>query len=49
VLEENIPNLVHGSEEDGYGLDYYGVLALAVKAIQELKTEINELKSLLNS
>ena len=49
VLEENIPNLVHGSEENGYGLDYYGILALAVKAIQEQQIQINELKSLLNS
>ena len=40
VLEAGIANLVHGSDEDGYGLDYYGVLSLAVKAIQELKTEI---------
>ena len=45
VLEENIPNLVHGNEEDGYGLDYDGVLALAVKAIQELKAEIDILKA----
>ena len=44
VLEENIPNLVHGSDEGGYGLDYNGVLALAVKAIQELKAEIDILK-----
>ena len=45
ILEENIPNLVHGSEEKGYGLDYDGILALAVKAIQELKAEIDILKN----
>jgi hypothetical protein len=45
VLEENIPNIVHGNEEEGYGLDYDGILALAVKAIQELKAEIDELKN----
>lgn len=45
VLEAGIANLVHGSDEDGYGLDYYGVLSLAVKAIQELKTEIETLKN----
>jgi hypothetical protein len=45
VLEENIPNLVHGNEEEGYGLDYDGILALAVKAIQELKAEIEILKN----
>jgi hypothetical protein len=45
ILEENIPNLVHGSEEKGYGLDYDGILALAVKAIQELKAEIEILKN----
>ena len=47
ILEENIPNLVHGSEEDGYGLDYDGVLALTVKAIQELKAENDTLKEIL--
>ena len=45
VLEENIPNLVHGSDEDGYGLDYYGVLALAVKAIQELSAKVTLLEN----
>jgi hypothetical protein len=34
-----------GSDEGGYGLDYNGILALAVKAIQELKAEIEELKN----
>jgi hypothetical protein len=47
VLEENIPNLIHGSDEGGYGLDYNGVLALAVKAIQELKSENDTLKEIL--
>ena len=45
ILEDDIPNLVHGSEEKGYGLDYDGILALAVKAIQELKAEIEILKN----
>lgn len=45
ILEENIPNLVMGNEEEGYGLDYDGILALAIKAIQELKAEIDELKN----
>jgi len=48
IMEENIPNLVMGSDEGGYGLDYEGVLALTVKAIQELKAEINELKAQIN-
>ena len=43
VLEAGIDNLVHGSDEDGYGLDYYGVLALAVKAIQEQQAIIDSL------
>ena len=43
VLEAGIANLVHGSDEEGYGLDYYGVLALAVKAIQEQKAIIDGL------
>ena len=45
ILELGIPNLVMGSDESGYGLDYNGILALAVKAIQELKAEIEELKN----
>jgi hypothetical protein len=44
VLETEIANLVHGSDEDGYGLDYYGVLALAVKAIQELSAKNTSLE-----
>jgi hypothetical protein len=43
-----IPDLVlgDGEKENGtYGLDYDGILALAVKAIQELKAEIDELKN----
>jgi hypothetical protein len=45
ILELGIPNLVMGSDEGGYGLDYNGILSLAVKAIQELKAEIDELKN----
>lgn len=43
-----IPDLVlgNGDEENGiYGLDYDGILSLAVKAIQELKAEIDKLKN----
>jgi hypothetical protein len=47
VLESNIPNLVHGTEEDGYGLDYNGILSLAVKAIQEQQCKIAVLESCL--
>jgi hypothetical protein len=47
VLESGVPNLVHGNEEDGYGLDYDGILALTVKAIQELKLENDSLKEIL--
>ena len=45
---ETIPDLVLGNGEiEGgtYGLDYDGVLAIAVKAIQELKAENDSLKS----
>jgi hypothetical protein len=45
VLDAGIDNLVHGSDEDGYGLDYYGVLSLAVKAIQEQQAQIEELSA----
>ena len=46
---ETIPDLVlgDGEKEDGtYGLDYDGVLAIAVKAIQELKAENDTLKEI---
>ena len=48
VLETSIPDLVLGDGElEGgtYGLDYDGVLALAVKAIQELKAEFDAYKA----
>jgi hypothetical protein len=45
VLAENIPNILTGSEEEGYGLDYDGILSLAVKAIQELKAEVDTLRA----
>jgi hypothetical protein len=44
---ETIPDLVlgNGDEEGGtYGLDYDGILALSIKAIQELNTKIENLK-----
>jgi hypothetical protein len=47
VLQAGIPNLVHGKEEDGYGLDYNGILSLAVKAIQEQQCKISILESCL--
>ena len=50
VLETSIPNLVLGDgEKEGgtYGLDYDGILALAVKSIQELKSENDTLKEIL--
>jgi len=43
-----IPDLVlgDGEKENGiYGLDYDGILAIAVKAIQELKAELDTLKN----
>lgn len=45
VLAENIPNILTGNEEEGYGLDYDGILSLTVKALQELKLENDSLKS----
>jgi hypothetical protein len=50
VLETSIPDLVlgNGEEEGGtYGLDYDGILSLAVKAIQEQQCTIDTLKSCL--
>jgi hypothetical protein len=48
VLEDGIPNLVHGNNKDGYALDYDGILALSIKAIQEQQIQIEELKNILN-
>jgi hypothetical protein len=55
VLETSIPDLVLGDgEKEGgtYGLDYDGILALAVKAIQELSAQntslINRIEALEN-
>ena len=50
VLETSIPSLVlgDGDQEGGtYGLDYDGILSLAVKAIQEQQCTINTLKTCL--
>jgi hypothetical protein len=41
-----LPDLISGEESEGYiGLDYNGILTVAVKAIQELKAENDSLKS----
>ena len=49
-VKEILPSFVTGNESENeyLGVDYNGILALAVKAIQELKTEINELKAQIN-
>jgi hypothetical protein len=50
-VQEILPDLITGteSENDVLGLDYNGILTLAVKAIQEQQTQINELKALINA
>ena len=46
-VKDILPDLISGTEgeKEYLGLDYNGVLAVAVKAIQELKAEIDELKN----
>jgi len=46
-VKEIFPDLVTKtqSEEDMMGVDYYGVIGILTKAIQELKQEIEELKN----
>jgi hypothetical protein len=44
IMEEGLPNLVMGSDEGGYGLDYNGILALTVKALQEANAKITSLE-----
>jgi hypothetical protein len=45
-VQKILPDLITGteSEDDYLGLDYNGLLAIAVKAIQELKAEVEQLK-----
>jgi hypothetical protein len=47
-VQKILPDLITGteSEDDYLGLDYNGLLAIAVKAIQELKAEVDTLKQL---
>jgi hypothetical protein len=46
-IKEIFPDLVTAtkSDDDMMGVDYYGVIAILTKAIQELKTELDELKN----
>jgi hypothetical protein len=46
-VKDILPDLISGTEgeKEYLGLDYNGVLAVAIKAIQELKAEIDELKN----
>ena len=48
-LKEILPEFVNGTESENeyLGIDYNGILALAVKAIQELKGEIDILAALM--
>jgi hypothetical protein len=44
-VREVVADLISGNDTDGYiGLDYNGLLALAIKAIQEQQIEIQNLK-----
>jgi hypothetical protein len=44
-LKEVIPEVVLGSEETSYGVDYGSLVAVAFKAIQELKAELDATKA----
>jgi hypothetical protein len=46
-IKEIFPDLVTATKSDDemMGVDYYGVIAILTKAIQELKTELDELKN----
>ena len=49
-LKQVIPEVVHGDEESQYGVDYGSLVAVAFKAIQELKaivdTQADQIKAL---
>ncbi len=44
-VKEVFPELVHGSEEDGYSVAYGNMVAVLIEAVKELKAEIAELKA----
>jgi hypothetical protein len=46
-VQQILPDLINGveGEDEFLGLDYNGLLAISIKAIQELKAEIEELKN----
>jgi hypothetical protein len=44
-LKNVIPEVVMGSEETSYGVDYGSLVAVAFKAIQELKAELDTVKA----
>jgi hypothetical protein len=49
-IKNILPDLISGTEgeKEYLGLDYNGLLAIAVKAIQEQQAQINELKAQIN-
>ncbi len=49
VLESCIPNLVTGTEIEGYGLDYNGILTMVVKGFQEQQCTICSQASIINT
>ena len=49
VLESCIPNLVTGTEIEGYGLDYNGILTMIVKGFQEQQCTICSQASIINT
>ena len=50
-VQKILPDLITGteSEDDYLGLDYNGLLAIAVKAIQELNTKLQDQQQTINS
>jgi hypothetical protein len=48
-LKQSIPEVVIGSDETSYGVDYGSLVAVAFKAIQELSAKVDTLQAELNT
>lgn len=47
-LKEIVPEVVNGTEDFGYSVDIYALLATSIAAVQELANEVTELKDKIN-
>jgi len=48
-VQKVVPSLVHGSEKDGYAMDYPSMNAIIVEAMKQQQVQINDLKKVIES